>query len=309
MNTRELEKIAKAARVLLMTQCEARLNFVLSHEKDPIFAADGAAIRQLKAAKHDTLIEKAAYTWFNRFTAFRFMDVHGFNRPLVVSPAVESDTRPQLMADALDGIVPPDLPADQKKRVMDLLLGRIPSPNAQAEVYRLLFLNACKTLRRTLPFLFEEVDEPIELLLPDDLLSEHSVPALLRGVMDRDTCKDVEIIGWLFQFYISDKKDAVMKKAGAVSSEDLPARTQLFTPEWIVRYLVENSLGRMWLEHHPDSQITDYMHYYCPPAGTNTADTRKLKPETLDVEDLKLLDIKQSVLIQSHSLNLCPWAA
>ena len=98
MNTRELEKIAKAARVLLMTQCEARLNFVLSHEKDPIFAADGAAIRQLKAQKHDTLIEKAAYTWFNRFMAFRFMDVHGFNRPLIVSPAVDTDTRPQLLS-------------------------------------------------------------------------------------------------------------------------------------------------------------------------------------------------------------------
>ena len=271
MNTRELEKIAKAARVLLMTQCEARLNFVLSHEKDPIFAADGAAIRQLKAQKHDTLIEKAAYTWFNRFTAFRFMDVHGFNRPLVVSPAVETDTRPQLLSDALDGITPSDLPSDQKKRVMDLLLGRIPSTNAQAEVYRLLFLNACKTLRRTLPFLFEEVDEPIELLLPDDLLSEHSVPAMLRGVMDKESCKDVEIIGWLFQFYISDKKDAVMAKGGAVSSEDLPARTQLFTPEWIVRYLVENSLGRLWLEKHPESQLTDHMRYYLPPQKTEAS--------------------------------------
>ena len=292
MNTRELEKIAKAARVLLMTQCEARLNFVLSHEKDPIFAADGAAIRQLKSQKHDALIEKAAYTWFNRFMAFRFMDVHGFNRPLVVSPANKGDTRPQLLSDALDGIVPPDLPADQKKRVMDLLLGRIPSPNAQAEVYRLLFLNACKTLRRTLPFLFEEVDEPNELLLPDDLLSEHSVPAMLRGVMDQETCNDVEIIGWLFQFYISDKKDAVMKKAGAVSAEDLPARTQLFTPEWIVRYLVENSLGRMWLEHHPDSHLADHMRYYCTSSATDTDNTspKPLAPSPLEIEDIKLLD-------------------
>lgn len=291
MNTRELEKIAKAARVLLMEQCGARLNYVLSHEKDPIFAADGAAIRQLKAAKHDMLIEKAAYTWFNRFTAFRFMDVHGFNRPPVVSPAVESDTRPQLMADALDGIVPPDLPADQKKRVMDLLLGRIPSSNAQAEVYRLLFLNACKTLRRTLPFLFEEIDDPIELLLPDDLLSEHSVPAMLRGVMDRDTCKDVEIIGWLFQFYISDKKDAVMKKSGAVSAEDLPARTQLFTPEWIVRYLVENSLGRLWLEHHPDSNLAEHMRYYIASSQAEPqTGSLPLAPAPLDVEDIRLLD-------------------
>ena len=265
MNTRELERAAKAARNLLLTQCEARLNFVLSHENDPIFAADGAAIRELKSAKRGTLIEKAAYTWFNRFTAFRFMDVHGFNRPPVLSPAVEGGIQPQLLSDALEGITPKELPAAEKKRVMDLLLGRIPSPNAQAEVYRLLFLNECKRLGRSLPFLFEEIDDPIRLLLPDDLLSEHSVPALLRSVMDQSSCKDVEIIGWLFQFYISDKKDAVMAKGGAVSSEDLPARTQLFTPEWIVRYLVENSLGRLWLENHPDSALAQHMRYYLAP--------------------------------------------
>ncbi len=297
MNTRELEKVAKAARVLLMEQCEARLNFVLSHESDPIFAAEGAAIRQLKTAKRETLIEKAAYTWFNRFTAFRFMDVHGFNRPLVLSPAAEGGIQPQLLSDALEGITPKELPAAEKKRVMDLLLGRIPSPNAQAEVYRLLFLNECKTLGRTLPFLFEEIDDPIRLLLPDDLLSEHSVPALLRSVMDLSSCKDVEIIGWLFQFYISDKKDAVMAKGGAVSSEDLPARTQLFTPEWIVRYLVENSLGRLWMENHPDSTLTQHMRYY---VGTrnmeqgasenNIAKPQPLTPPPLDVEDIKILD-------------------
>ena len=297
MNTRELEKIAKSARNLLLSQCEARLNFVLSHESDPIFAAEGAAIRQLKTAKRETLIEKAAYTWFNRFTAFRFMDVHGFNRPLVLSPAADGGIQPQLLSDALEGITPKELPAAEKKRVMDLLLGRIPSPNAQAEVYRELFLHACKTLGRTLPFLFEEIDDPIRLLLPDDLLSEHSVPALLRSVMVKESCKDVEIIGWLFQFYISDKKDAVMAKGGAVSSEDLPARTQLFTPEWIVRYLVENSLGRLWMENHPDSTLTQHMRYY---VGTrnmeqgasenNIANPQPPTSNPLDVEDIKILD-------------------
>ena len=272
MNTRELERAAKAARNLLLTQCEARLNFVLSHENDPIFAADGAAIRELKSAKRGTLIEKAAYTWFNRFMAFRFMDVHGFNRPPVLSPAAEGGIQPQLLSDALEGITPQDLPNNEKKRVLDLLLGRIPSPDAQAEVYRLLFLHSCRTLKKTLPFLFEEVDKPVELLLPDDLLSEHSVPALLRSVMDQDSCRDVEIIGWLFQFYISDKKDAVMAKGGAVSSEDLPARTQLFTPEWIVRYLVENSLGRLWLENHPDSSLAQHMRYYLAPQAPAISD-------------------------------------
>ena len=310
MNNRSLETFAVWARRELMKGCRERLNYVLAHEKDPEFAEHAGNISILKREAKDAYIEKAAYTWFNRFIAFRFMDVRGFYSQRVLSPEWEDDPRPQLLADAAEGVYPRNLSARERDRVQKLLGGLLPSRDPQAESYRILFLSACRELQRSLPFLFDEVNAPMELLLPEDLLSPQSVIAKLRAVMDEDACQNVEVIGWLFQFYISEKKADIMKQKGAVSAEDLPARTQLFTPEWIVRYLVENSLGRLWLEHHPESMLADHMRYYInsgqesvisdqDPAGGsretdteigNTADYRPPATDHLDVEDIKFCD-------------------
>ena len=124
-----------------------------------------------------------------------------------------------------------------------------------------------------MPFLFEPIADETELLMPDDLLSASSVPAKLRAVMTDEACRDVEIIGWLYQFYISEKKDevfAALKKNVKITPENIPAATQLFTPHWIVRYLVENSLGRLWLLNRPQSKLAAQMDYYIAPVEPET---------------------------------------
>ena len=146
--------------------------------------------------------------------------------------------------------LPPEIPADLT-RINDLLDGRIPSNNPQAEVYRHLVLAVCAHYHELLPFLFEELDDETELLLPDDLLTPTSVAEGFRTEISDEDCADIEIIGWLYQFYISEKKDQVIGKV--VKSEDIPAATQLFTPNWIVKYMVQNSLGAQWLATYPQS--------------------------------------------------------
>lgn len=297
MNNRALETFATWARRELMKGCRERLNYVLSHERDPEFAEHAGNISILKREANDSYIEKAAYTWFNRFVAFRFMDVRGFYSQRVLSPEFDDDPRPQLLTEAVEGVTPKALSPKERDRVQKLLAGQLPSRDSQAESYRILFLSKCRELQKSLPFLFDAVNAPMELLLPDDLLSPQSVPAKLRAVMDEEACQNVEVIGWLFQFYISEKKADIMKQKGAVSAADLPARTQLFTPEWIVRYLVENSLGRLWLEHHPESSLAEHMRYY---VGTrnkeqgasenNIANPQPLNPNPLDIEDIKFCD-------------------
>ena len=170
-----------------------------------------------------------------------------------------------------------------------LLDGRIPSPDAQGEVYRHLVLAACRFYHALLPNLFEKLDDETELLLPDDLLTEHSVVHGFRTEISDEDCGDgqranVEILGWLYQFYISERKDQVMARKSAVPTEDIPAVTQLFTPHWIVRYLVENSLGRLWLLNRPGSRLREHMPYYIE--GEPETDFLKItKPEEIRLCD------------------------
>jgi hypothetical protein len=138
----------------------------------------------------------------------------------------------------------------------------IAGADPQGEVYRELVLASCRFYHELLPNLFEALDDATELLLPDDLLTEGSITGGFRAEISHDDCQDVEVIGWLYQFYISDKKDEVMARKKAVPTEEIPAVTQLFTPHWIVRYLVENSLGRLWLLNRPSSNLREHMPYY-----------------------------------------------
>jgi hypothetical protein len=286
MDTNALKKFAQAARNLLINQVTAKLSVVV----DPASSArreNPAAMKSLDAAIAQTgkqqVIEEVAYTWFNRFTALRFMDVNGYTNPRVVSPEGDA-TRPEILAEAMAGNLPEGAPAT----VGALLDGRNPSRDPQGEAYRLLLVHACNAWHGTMPFMFEKVGDYTELLMPEDLLSPTSILARLRDSMPEDDCKDVEIIGWLYQFYISEKKDQVfagLKKNQKITAENIPAATQLFTPHWIVRYLVENSLGRLWLLNRPGSKLVERMDYYIAPEEAETDFLKIGKPEEIKVCD------------------------
>ncbi|HKE32742.1 MAG TPA: BREX-1 system adenine-specific DNA-methyltransferase PglX, partial [Candidatus Angelobacter sp.] len=233
------------------------------------------------------LVERVAYTWFNRLAALRYMDAKGWHpfRTRVLTAATTEETQPELLKLMRSGTLPEELRRHTDPAKLDGWLdGRIPSPDPHGEVYRQLVLAACRFYHALLPNLFERVDDETELLLPDDLLTKHSVAQGFRDEISDEDCDEVELLGWLYQFYISEKKDAVMARKSAVPSEDIPAVTQLFTPHWIVRYLVENSLGRLWLLNRPGSRLREKMPYYIE--GEAEADFLKINRP----EEIRLLD-------------------
>ncbi|WP_333954106.1 BREX-1 system adenine-specific DNA-methyltransferase PglX [Psychrobacter sp. S4(2024)] len=293
METNRLKKFAQQARVTLIEQVATKLRFVRA-EESLARRENPSAIKKLedliKQQSEQEVVERIAYIWFNRFCALRFMDMNRYNRALVVSAAAE-DTQPEVLALAKAGEIDERVVSEAaREKILNLLNGRAPSQNPEAEVYRLLLVAYCNQWHKSMPFLFQRIDDFTELLMPDDLLSSSSLLTEMREAMPASACKDVEIIGWLYQFYISDKKDDVfarLKKNEKVTPENIPAATQLFTPHWIVRYLVENSLGRLWLLNHPESKLADSMEYYIKPADDND-DSDYLKVER--PEDLKICD-------------------
>jgi len=169
-----------------------------------------------------------------------------------------------------------------------LLAGEVASQEPEAEAYRLLVVAACNGWHVSMPFMFERIVDYSELLMPDDLLSGNSILAYTREAMTPDLCEDVEVIGWLYQFYIAEKKDEVfagLKKNKKITPENIPAATQLFTPHWIVRYLVENSLGRLWLLNRPESGLAEKMEYYIKPEQPEADFLRIKQPEEIKICD------------------------
>ena len=156
----------------------------------------------------------------------------------------------------------PSSPRPLSDAIADLLSGRIPVPHPEAQVFKLLLVAACNYYHRLMPFLFEQIGDATELLVPEDLLTEHSIVADFRANLTDEDCQNEEVLGWFYQYYISERKDEVMARNAAVPKQDIPAVTQLFTPHWIVRYLVENSLGRLWLLNRPHSKLREKMPYY-----------------------------------------------
>jgi hypothetical protein len=211
-------------------------------------------------------------------------------------PAAEGETQPELLKLMRAGSLPAELkPNTNEARLHGLLDGQIPPAMAgsdpQGEVYRELVLASCRSYHQLLPELFEGLDDASELLLPDDLLSEGSIAGGFRSAISDEDCRDVEIIGWLYQFYISEKKDQVIGKV--VKSEDIPAATQLFTPNWIVKYMVQNSLGATWLATYPDSPIKNEMQFYIEPVLQTHEVNNQLKvsiPIRLNPQELKFID-------------------
>lgn len=291
METTKLRRFAQYARRTLLELVENRLQLVLQPDSAARREAP-AAVKQLETqiqeSSREQVIDRVAYTWFNRFCALRYMDVNRVNRISVVSP-LDGQFQPEILAEAKMGHIDEEMvPAPIQAKVRALLDGTAPSPDPQQEAYRLLVVAACNTWQRAMPFLFEAIADYTELLMPDDLLSGNSILAYTREAMTPDACQDVEVIGWLYQFYISEKKDEVfegLKKNKKITPENIPAATQLFTPHWIVRYLVENSLGRLWLLNRPNSKLAGQMDYYIAPQEPVTDFLRIAKPE-----DIKLCD-------------------
>lgn len=292
MDTSKLKKFAQFARRTLREQVSAKLALVLS----PNSAArreNPQAVKKLEEAiaqsdGQDPVIERVAYTWFNRFCALRFMDVNRYTRIGVVSPA-EGQFQPEILLEAKMGHFDEDMvPPQVQQKIANLLSGRAPSHDGQGEAYRLLVVSACNAWHQAMPFLFQRIDDYTELLMPDDLLSGNAILAYTREAMTPDACASVEVIGWLYQFYISEKKDAVfegLKKNQKITPENIPAATQLFTPHWIVRYLVDNSLGRLWLLNRPTSKLAEQMAYYIPPEKPETDFLRINGPQDIKVCD------------------------
>ncbi len=291
METAKLKKFAQRARRSLIELVSAKLDLVLAADSAARRESAGA-VKQLEEAIAERgkarVADRVAYIWFNRFCALRFMDVNRYTRIGVVSPA-EEQLQPEILADAKSGHIDKEMVPDSvRQQVLALLDGTAPSRDPQGEAYRLLLVAACNAWHKAMPFLFQRIDDYTELLMPDDLLSGNSILAHTRKAMTPEACEDVEVIGWLYQFYISEKKDEVfagLKKNQKITPENIPAATQLFTPHWIVRYLVENSLGRLWMLNRPDSKIIEQMDYYIKPDQPETDFLRIGSPEEIKICD------------------------
>lgn len=291
MDNNKLKIFAQETRLKLINLVSAQLQLVLNTDSAELRGRE-KDVKQLRAKVSkdgvDSVVEEMAYTWFNRVMALRFMDANGYNRPMVVTPA-EGASRPEILADALSGSVDESLNIPQST-IDELLQGRSGDSHPQETLYRKLFIAKCNELGSVMPFLFEKIQDYTELLLPDDLLSELSFVTDIRKGMSDEDCQHEQIVGWLYQFYITDRKQEAennKSRKGGLRSDEQAAATQLFTPDWIVRYMVENTLGRIWLTLHPKSAIRQQMKYYIDPADTKPDPI----PEHINsVKDIRFVD-------------------
>lgn len=325
METNNIKNYAPKARVAFMDAVAKRLNtFGISANKqgelqvvdalvqgsvlqigDNNFDSKLAPARQRLVERSEQLgyaqlVEQVAYTWFNRLCAIRYMEIHDYlGHGFRVLSHPNGDKRFEILDHAQDAAE--DLGLD-RDRIIDLML----AGDKNEELYRELLLGQCHKLHEAMPFLFESLNDETELLLPDNLTRTDSI---LRGLVDsipEEDWQQVEVIGWLYQFYISDKKDEVIGKV--VKSEDIPAATQLFTPNWIVKYMVQNSLGAQWLATYSDSPLKAQMEYYIEPAEQTDEVNEQLKaitPESIDPESIKVLDPASGsghILIEAYNV-------
>ena len=319
MNRKKLEAYAQQARRDFIAAVTGRAAFygLTAKSIEPIVeqgdvALIGAHAFSRKVAKprkrleerirHDgfeQVMEVIAYTWFNRFAAIRYMELHGYlDHGYRVLSHPEGQDQPEILEHAADV----DLPGLDREKAVELKL----DGSKDEELYRLLLMAQCNALHQVMPFLFERIGDETELLLPGNLLHTDSLIRQLVEGIDESAWRQIEIIGWLYQFYISEKKGQVIGKV--VASEDIPAATQLFTPNWIVKYLVQNSLGAQWLATYPHSSIRGQMAYYIEPAEQNeevTAQLAAITPGTLNPEALTLIDPASGsghILVESYDL-------
>ena len=248
-------------------------------------------IDQIKRKGYTQVMEEAAYTWFNRFIALRFMEVNGF---LPSKIRVFTDENGAFKPEILKEAMTVELEGLDRNYVLELL----DKQNNEA-LYKYLLITQCNALNQSLPYMFEKISNWTELLFPANLLRADSVIGkMVADIPEEDWTDAVQIIGWLYQYYNTELKDdtfALLKKNVKISKERIPAATQLFTPDWIVRYMVENSLGRLWLEGHPNAELRAGWKYYLdeaeqePTVAAQLAEIRK-EYTALKPEDIKVID-------------------
>jgi type II restriction/modification system DNA methylase subunit YeeA len=289
MNTNALKKFAQEARRKLLEQVGAKLEYVL-HTDTPELREKADQVQKLKEAVQKTskekIIDKVTYTWFNRFIALRFMDANDY-QPIGIRVLTPKDgfTLPELLDEAKQGNIPEELSV-KNQRIYDLLDGKIPSSNAQNEAYKDLLIGACNHLNKVFPFLFERINDYTELLLPDDLTSELSIIKDICDGMSIEECAEVEIVGWLYQFYISEKNEQLISSKKVYKKDELAPASQLFTPKWIVQYMVDNTLGQVWSEINPATKVTADLEFYIKPAYLEQVKKREVK----SIEEVKFFE-------------------
>ena len=260
-------------------------------------------VDQIHARGFETVVEEVAYTWFNRICAIRFMEVNDYMYPVrvrVLSSEKEGKNEPDVVTMAPD--IDWDFTDKEKEEIIDAKMN-----NRLDDLFRMLFIKQCNLLHEVLPGLFEETEDYTEILLNISFTNEDDVIRMLvDGIDEKDfnittvdedgkVAGQVEIIGWLYQYYNTEPKNKAFSKKGKITKEEVPAVTQLFTPDWIVRYMVENSLGRMWVEGHPDDELKSKWKYYLDEAEQEESvqqELNKIKAEyaALKPEDIKLID-------------------
>jgi len=298
METAPLKGFATWARTSLIREVAARITAVLAPGSTERVEQPGAVAALEKAVQASgggdkgraSVADTVAYTWFNRIIALRFMDANGYTGIGVVSPQTGVALgQPEILAEAKRGVIDTEVTSQKTRAIVVALLdGSRASSDPQGEAYALLLADYCRHWNKAMPFMFEREGDFTELLIPANLLSDDSVLNRAVKVLTEDVCQDVEVIGWLYQFYISERKDEVFagfKKNRKAGADEIPAATQLFTPHWIVRYLVENSLGRLWMLNRPNSRLLDQMDYYVAPVDEETDFPRIARPEELKIID------------------------
>ncbi|MDD2502613.1 MAG: BREX-1 system adenine-specific DNA-methyltransferase PglX [Clostridia bacterium] len=247
-----------------------------------------ALISQIEEKGFKQVMAEVAYTWFNRFSALRFMEVNGY-LPTHVCVFTDEDNnfKPQIITEAIhlemDGLN------------MDKVY-EYKETDQTEELYKYLLITQCNALNKILPGMFQRIKDYTELLFPDNLLRKGSVIEQMITMIPEENWKDaVQIIGWLYQYYNSEPKDQVfanLKKNIKISKENIPAATQLFTPDWIARYMVENSLGRLWLEGHPNDELKAGWKYYLDEAEQETDVQVQLDKIREEYKSIKLEEIR-----------------
>lgn len=266
-------------------------------------------VDQIYARGFEAVVEEVAYTWFNRICAIRFMEVNDYMYPVrvrvlssekksTVSGLVKNEPDVVTMAPDIDW----DFTDKEREEIIDAKMN-----NRLDDLFRMLFIKQCNLLHEVLPGLFEETEDYTEMLLNISFTNKDDVIRMLvDGIDEKDfniatvdedgkAAGQVEIIGWLYQYYNTEPKNKAFAKKTKITKEEVPAVTQLFTPDWIVRYMVENSLGRMWVEGHPDEELKSKWKYYLDEAEQEESvqqELNKIKAEyvTLKPEDIKLID-------------------
>ncbi|MFR2317425.1 BREX-1 system adenine-specific DNA-methyltransferase PglX, partial [Terrisporobacter sp.] len=250
-------------------------------------------IEQIEQKGYEQVMEEVAYTWFNRIIAIRFMEVNNYlpSEIRILSSEDGDKMEPDAVSQVNSIVDELNLNLDKVYKFQD--------DNDVNGLFKYIFVKQCNAFGKIMPVMFEKIEDYTELLLPDGLLLEGNVVNdLVNNIDEEDFKNQVEIIGWMYQYYISEKKDKVfadLKKNKKITKENIPAATQLFTPDWIVRYMVENSLGKLWLEGHPDEELQESFKYYLEEAKQESdveKELEKIRKERskLSPEDITVLD-------------------